>query len=645
MKRSRQKYAVALGLVLAVCGSAVAEEKTTQLGEVVVTATRDEVPIEQVGSSITVVTAKEIEQQQKRTVADALRMVPGVDVVRNGTIGGSTSIYIRGAEAKHTLVLLDGIELNDPSSTGGSFDFANLTTDGIERIEILRGPQSTLYGSSAIAGVINIITKKGNGPLHGYVSAEGGSFYTARESAGISISKDKLQYSLNTVRIDSNGISSASSKYGNTENDPYQHTNLSSRLSIAPSTNSDIDVILRFNKTRTALDNGGGNIADDPNFISRSEELFLRTQGFLSLFEGFWDQQLGISYSNQKRWLSNPVDTDHPFELSYGSYNGQNIKVDWQNTINLHKTNTLILGVEHKDESIKSNYHSEDAFFPYDDVVSRKSAQITSCYLQDQINLWSSWHSTIGVRIDDHSQFGTEATYRFTSAYIIKQTDTKLKGSYGTGFKAPSLYQLYSQYGNQQLSPEKSTGWDLGIEQSLHLMKTKLDITYFKNEIENMIDFKGISTAPYGVYQNISKASLYGVELAASVQPVDELSLKIAYTYTQTKNRTTNEELLRRPKNKISFDANYQLLKQLNINASITYVSSRNDKLYDPITFATQSLKLNDYVLVNLAASYDVTKNLQLFGRIDNLLDRQYEEVAGYGTPGIGAYGGVKVSF
>jgi len=635
MKRSRQRYAVVMGLVLATSGFALAEEPAAQLGEIVVTATRDEVPIEQVGSSITVVTAKEIEQQQKRTVADALRMVPGLDVRSYNGAGSLTEVYLRGAKTGHTLVLIDGIEVNDPSNANGSFNFANLTADNIERIEILNGPQSTLYGSHAIGGVINIITKRGDGALKGFLSVEGGSHYTAKESAGISGGFRQLSYILNISRLDTDGISSANSKNGNTENDPYQNTTISARLGIAPLSNLDVDVALRYSRSRADLDGFSSAPpylpSDALGYYIKTDQLHLRTEGNLSLFNNFWDQKLGLSFNDSKRDYS---DGYH--------YNGQSLKFDWQHVLHLHQTNDFTVGAERKDEYART------------DGMNEKSAATTSVYLQDQIKLFDSWFTTLGVRVDDHDRFGTEATYRFTTAYLFKQTGTKIRGSYGTGFRSPSLYELYAPAltfpwgssflgGNSSLKPERSTGWDLGIEQDIPAMKTHLSATWFRNDFKDMIRYMTDPLTWDNYYDNVDKAHSQGVELTASFRPVDELALKATYTYTETKDDTVGsttygKQWTYRPKNKANFDVNYSLLKKANLNLGLVYVGTRYAN-------TTNTQKMKDYLLVNLAGSYDVTKNLQLFGRIDNLLDREYEEVLGYGTPGIGVYAGVKVSF
>jgi len=629
-------------LLTLACTAHAFGQDATQLDEIVVTANRSETALDEIGSSISVLTREEIEQSKKAFVLDLLRSVPSLDVVRSGGPGGQTYVGIRGAKSEHTLVLLDGVRMNDPSAPGSSFNFANLNTDNVERIEVLRGPQSTLYGSDALGGVINIITRRGKGKPSGFVSAEGGSFSTAREKAVVSGGTDVLRYSLGLSREDTGGISSAGKQYGNHETDGYHATSVSTRLGVTPSRIFDVDCIVRYLDTKSDMDNGGGSGQDDPNFIVRSKQVFVRGQGRLSLFDDLWEQKLGISFSNLDREYRNDTDASHPSDLEHSSYHGESLAFDWQHILHLHKTNTLTLGVDTREEKAHSDYYSESSYGPYSSVFPKESDRITGYYLQDRISLWNAWFTTLGVRLDDHSRFGTEATYRFTSSYLVRQTDTRIKGSYGTGFKAPSLYQLYEPtYGNQALNPEKSDGWDIGVEQALFDGHAELDATWFSNNFEDLIEFDTSASK----YKNTARAQSYGVELSAMVRPMDDLTLRAGYTRTKTRDKSTGLELLRRPENKFSFDAHYHFLEKGNANLEIAYTGKRQDSFFDPLTYASTRVELGGYLLVNLAASYDVTRWLQLFARVDNLLDREYEEVKGYGAPGIGGYGGVKVTF
>ncbi|MDD2337110.1 MAG: TonB-dependent receptor plug domain-containing protein [Geobacteraceae bacterium] len=267
-------------------------QDSSQLEEIVVTANRNEAALDEIGSSISVITREEIDRSKKPFVLDLLRTVPALDVVQSGGPGGLTSVSIRGAASEYTLVLLDGVRMNDPSTPGASYDFANLTTDNIERIEVLRGPQSTLYGSDAMGGVINIITRQGTGKPSGFVSAEGGSFGTATEKAAISGGTELLRYSLGLSREDTSGFSSAGEKYGNHETDGFHSTSISTRLGVTPSRIFDVDCIVRYLSTKADMDNGGGAGQDDPNSLVRSEQVFVRGQGRLLLFDDYGSRSL-----------------------------------------------------------------------------------------------------------------------------------------------------------------------------------------------------------------------------------------------------------------------------------------------------------------------------------------------------------------
>ena len=632
-------------LMVALSGIAAGESTSApgtneHIEEVVVTATRIETPTSEVGSSVTVITASQIEEQKKSKVTEVMRSVPGLDVVQQGP-GGTTSIFMRGAKSEHTLILIDGIEMNDPTTPGRSYDFSSLTTDNIERIEVIRGPQSTLYGSDAIGGVINIITKKGKGAPGGFIAAEAGSYKTFRGNAGINGGTGMFNYSLGLSRQETDGFSSAAHDDGNDEDDGHNNTSISARLGITPSDIFDIDCVLRWIDTETDWDNHGGVGGDDPNYTAETEQLFFRSQARLSLLDDIWEQKLGISVSDNERNSENDTDVDHPVDLSQESYEGKIVKLDWQNNLYLHETNTVTIGVETEKEEAKSDYYSESFYGPYSSNFEKESARTTGCYLQDQIKLKDALFTTLCVRLDDHSDFGSEVTYRIATAYVIKQAGTKFKGSYGTGFKAPSLYQLYSAYGDENLDPEESTGWDIGVEQTLPGGRLVVGVTYFSNDFDDLIDYDYATST----YNNIAEAEASGFELVATVQPTEELTIRTSYTYTDTEDKTTGEDLLRRAHNKFGLNANYRFVEKANLNVGITYVGERDDVETDYSTYTSSRVELDAYTLVNVAASYDITRNIQIYTRIENLFDEEYEEVRGYGTAGFSAFGGLKATF
>jgi len=572
----KRKFAAAsIGSALLISQFAVAnvfaEEKKnneSELQETVVTANRYETPTDEIGSSVTVISSKEIDQSKKTTIQEVIRNVPGLDVVQTGGPGGTTSVFMRGAEARHTLILMDGIELGDSSAASGEYNLAHLTTDNIERIEVLRGPQSTLYGSQAMGGVINIITKRGKGKPAGFLSAEGGSYYTAKERAGVSGGTDLFNYSLGASRFDSGGFSQASEKYGNVERDGYQNTAFNTKLGITPLSNLNIDFILNYNKNRLALDNSGGRGGDDPNYFAWTEQFSFRSQTELSLFNDMWLQKLGVSYMDFDRDYKNDYDATHPSSSKYNksasTYHGQSVKLDWQHILNLHKTNTVTFGVDRKEENMKSNsrYGADPISYSGEKYIST-----TGVFFQDQVRLWDAWFTTAGVRVDDNSQFGTQVTYRFTTAYDLKKTGTTFKGSYGTGFKAPTMFQLYDpRYGVNSLRPETSSGWDVGVEQAIPAVKTVVGATYFYNDFSDLIVYT-YNSAKY--YDNIAKARTQGVETFVTVKPLDCLTVKGSYTYTRAIDTNTGNDLPRRPKNKFSLNTNYSFLnKKGNLNVA-----------------------------------------------------------------------------
>ncbi len=627
---------------LGLLGAYAAEEpqQPEKPQRIVVTATRIETPYERVGSSVTVITRDEIERSGKTTVLELLRAVPALDVVQSGGPGGNASVFIRGAKSEHTLVLIDGIEANDPVTPGRSFDLAHLTTDNIERIEIIRGPQSTLYGSDAIGGVINIITRRGEGKPTFYISGEAGAFHTYRESVGASGTTGPFRFSVDLSRYDTDGISSADRRLpGNHEEDGYRNTTFSGRLGFAASEILDLDFVVRYTDARAELDNGGGPNMDDPNYRAWTEQLFLRGQARLELFDGFWEQIIGLSYTDHDRTTRNNTDPAHPTDLERSSYDGNIVRLDWQHNLRLHETNTLTVGFETEEEKARSRYYSQSAWGPFSSVFSRKSVRTNSCYVQDAISLWDRWFTTIGFRYDDHEVFGSQTTYRLATTYHIRETGTRLKASLGTGFKAPTLFQLYSAYGDPTLRPEKSNGCDIGIEQDLFGGALTLGITLFRNNIRQMIDF---DTATW-TYNNVAEAKTRGVEATATWRPTDAFSLLLAYTYTRTLDKAARQRLLRRPAHKASLQANYRLTKKLNLNARVIYVGRRDDM--DFSTFPAARVSLDDYVVADLGATYDVNPNLQVFARVENVFDKTYEEVKGYGTRGFGAFAGFRARF
>jgi len=621
--------------------------KTYTLSDVVITATKTNTSMLEIASSVTVISEAELEKSHRNFVVDVLAEQPGLAIAQQGGAGKIARVFIRGANPHHTLILVDGVEVNDPGSVSNAFDFANLLTSNVERIEILRGPQSTLYGSDALAGVISIFTKKGEGKPKLLLSAEGGSYNSYKANGAVNGTLGLLDYSFNYSQFRTDGFSAANDKYGNTEKDMFQSNSINGRIGATPVENLNFNFVFNYSKNKAGLDqntilniNKKDVYGDDPNFISNFEQSLLKLNGSINLFDGFWTQSLSASTVKMISKTTDETDAAHPNMSSVNYFTGNRFKLDWQNNLKLADNHTVVVGLETETEKAYSDYLSVSEWGPYSSVIPSSKATTTGVYLEHQSGLFNSFFSTVGVRLDKHDKFGSEVTYRIAPAYFLRLTDTKFKATYGTGFKSPSLYYLYDpMYGNPELKPELSKGWDAGIDQFLFNYFLNIGVTYFRNEFSNLIgydaNFKTI---------NIDNAETKGVEISLSTASFFNFVLKGNYTYTETKDKSTGKddsgkELLRRPKNKVAINLVYDN-KDFNGCLEIVNVGKRTDKDFGVYPVARVELKA--YTLVNLSASYQLFKNLNLYVKADNILNEDYEEVLFYGTPERSFYGGIK---
>lgn len=619
--KHRTVSSVLLSGMLIFANEMIHEASGAEQDEVVITATRVDADVNKVASSITVITADEIAISQRRSVTDILRDVPGVHVSRNGGVGKATSIYLRGAKPEHVLVLIDGVDVNDPMGFGRGADISDMVLDNVEKVEVLRGPQSALYGSDAISGVINIITKKGSGPLSATVTAEAGSFATYRESAGVQGSSGDISYSFFLSRIDTDGISIADEKNGNTEKDGYWNNTLSGRTDWKPSDIFSLSFFLRYIDTESELDESHNGLVDSLDYVQDAEQLFVRGEADLWLLDAMWQQKLGVSYSTYDRAFSKTN--------SSSEFNAELWKIDWQNNLFISDAHIVTVGAEYEEEKGSSiDVGTTTKRF------EEQTSDIIGVFAQETFTCAAGLTASVSARLDDHDRFGNEFTYRLAPVYVLEKTGTRFKATYGTGFKAPSLYQLYSTYGSTDLQPVKSTSFDIGIGQDLFADKFVLDVVYFDGKYKDMISYD-YATSKYG---NISQATSRGVEATATARVTESIMLNATYTRTETEDGDTGKPLKRIPEDRVSAGASYKAGK-LAAHASVIYVGNRKDMNFDSDEYIT----LSDYFLIDIAGSYDISEKFQVFGRIENLLDEEYEEVYGYNTPGVGAYAGVKL--
>jgi vitamin B12 transporter len=600
-----------------------------ELQTIVVTATRIPTPELEIASSVTVVTAEEIAARQIRTLPDLLKEIPGLNVVQSGGPGGQTSVFMRGTNANHTKVLIDGIDVGDPSSSNASFDFGQLLTQDIQKVEVLRGPQSGLYGSDAIGGVINIITKSGSGPPQVNASLEGGSFDTFNQMGNVSGSLDKFHYSATIDHLHSGATAVTPLDYlppGQQRiDDAYDNLTASTKLGFDVTEHFDLGLIARY--TDSHLHFTGDNFANFPTTpdTSQSEsttrQYYTRATAHLVSFEGILEQTLAAAYDNIK---SRDFSPDGPPTDNFGA----RVKFDWQGIVALAKDEKLVLGAEHQRDSIT--------------VPISASTDINSGYAELQSSFSERLYDTLALRYDDNDRFGSKVTYRFAPAFLIKETGTKLKGSVGTGFKAPTLSEMFQSFpdfgffANPNLRPETSLGWDLGVEQSLLSDALIFGVTYFHNDIKNLIDANATT------YLNIGRAVTDGVESFVTYRPIQTLTFRLDYTYTQATDQATQQELLRRPKNKESLNTNWQATNRLSLNATLLSVSSWVDTNRDG---SIPRLNAPGYTTVDLAAIYDLSSHWALTGRVTNLFNRHYQNPDAFDQPTLGGFAGVKAKF
>ncbi len=598
---------------------------------IVVSPTLFPTPVDEIGSSITVITSDDMDRKQERTLPDALKDVPGLNLAQTGN--GQTSVFIRGANSSHTKVLIDGIEVNDPSTPDGSFDFSQIPTWDIERIEVLRGPQSGLYGSDAIGGVINITTKQGSGPMLANAMAEGGSFGTFNQAAGVSGSLGRANYDFNVVHLRTTDLPVTPGDLlppGQTNNNDFSsNKTLSGKAGADLTDNLSISLVSRYidSLARNTTDTysvppftGVPEASQSPTWV---HDFFTRGEARLLSFDDNVENKFGVSYIHFNRSNTDIDPNNQP-----STYSGDRTKFNWQGTAHLGNERTIVLGLEDQTDRLAN-------------LGITPEVRNRAGFAELHTPILPRLYGTASVREDDNSSFGKTTTWRLASSYFTPVTDTQLKASYGTGFKAPTLTQLYvAPSANPALQPETSRGYDAGFEQSLFGKQASFGATYFHNSIKDLITF-----SPVAPFQNINinQATTYGAETFVAVKPLPTVNLRGDYTYTVARNDLTGSELLRRPKNKASLDASWTPFAPLTLSAEILYVGTWLDSARDNQTLFTAQAA--PYTVVNLAAEYRVNPHTTFFGRIDNLLDRRYQDPLGFLQPSLGVFAGIRLSW
>jgi vitamin B12 transporter len=590
-----------------------AEEAEVKLKEVTVTADRIEESVGETTSSVVVIKGEDIKKMNVQYVSDVLRQVPDVNLVQNGGPGQTSTILMRGGDSTQTLVMIDGIKVK--STTLGSYDFSGLTADDVERIEIVKGSQSTLYGSEAMSGVINIITKKGKGPARVDVTAEGGSFNTSKTSASVSGGTVKTDYRITGSYSNTDGISAAKS---GSERDGYRNESVSGKIGLKPADKLSLEFTGKYYRDRAQLDDFdflAHQEVDNPNYIQYGRHSVVSGKGTLSLVEA-WEQILTLSRVQDVIRGRDPIVTFNNYDIK-----SDMDTVDWQHNLFLSDIDTLTAGVEYRNE--KGNNEGN-----FDTSIHNKA-----WYLNDRLKLASEkLILNAGLRNDDHEIAGKKTTYRAGALYDLSSAGLKLKGNYGTGFRAPTFNELFFPFfGNLDLKPEESKGWDVGFDKEIAKDRASISMSYFDQSFKNLIDFDPNTF----LAANIARAEVKGVETSVTLRTTPETRIRAGHTYLDAKDKDTGDRLSRRPRNKVTVGAEYATANASAV-LSYAYVGSRFDSIVQR--------DLSSYNLVNVSGTYSISKLVTLFARIDNLFNTRYEEAGSFGTPGFSVFGGIRIS-
>lgn len=613
-------FAAAFALLPAAAFAQDDASKTSR-AEIIVTAIGSEQAAETTGQAITRIDRQTIERRQTSVVSDLLSTTPGVTVSRNGGPGQPTTLRIRGAEGDQTLVVIDGVRANDVSAVGGGFDFGNLLIGNIDRIEVLRGPNSVPWGSQALGGVVNLVTARPTERLEARIEGEYGSRDSRRLVGNVSGRVGPVRATLGAGLSEDGGISAF--KFG-TERDGFRQYAANGRVEIDVSDAVSIDLRGNYADSRVAFDGfpPPAFAFADTSAFSTTKQAFGYAGINAALFDGRLKNRLAFTLSDTRREsFGSATATPSRFKgrVERFEYQGDARPADWLRAV---------FGVEHETSR-------------FDNGISVVGTGVTSGYVQAIVDPLPTLTLTAGVRIDDHRVYGTQSTFSGNAAWRIGSA-TIARASYGEGFKAPTLFQLFSAFGNVALNPETARSYDVGIEQALLDGRLRFGATYFYRDTTNQIDFATVpprADRPFGYYLNLARTRAQGVETFVELRPTAALTLSANYTLTHAKNRVTGVDLLRRPRHSVNANIDWTAPFGLRLGAGVQTVSDSRDS--DFRTFAATSL--DGYTLVALRAAMPIGDRLELFGRVGNATDAAYETVSGYGTPGRSTHIGLRV--
>lgn len=625
------------------------------LPTLVITATRSPMTIDRTGSAVSVIEAPQIEAYGSKSLADVLRGVPGLYVTENGGPGSLSNVTLRGASPAQTLVLIDGIRVGDASGIGSVFDFGAYSATDIERIEIVRGPQSALYGSDAMGGVVNIITRKGARSPKRSVIVEAGSYGTISTRASISGASDSVSYAFSLNGFHADGFSRYGYRIGRItstlaaplENDSTNKLGGTARVTFKPS--DDIEIDLGFSRYSDVFrfDNPGAFMPAARDSLTTKGRQAVTTafaRATADTFGGLLKNQLTVYTSLTDRF--NRLDQSC-FDAFFNSYDcntvfkSRRIGVEYQGTAKLGAFGQFIFGAKSEQESATTREEWLSA--PFSTLQTFNARQVTnSVFVQHSMTLLDRLDLSLGGRIDAVDQKTVFPTWRATAAYRFEETGTKLRASAGTGARQASLYERFSIYGLPSLQAEQNFAYDVGIDQSLIDGRLKASVSWFDSWYRNLIDFNPVANPPNGQYYNVGHARIRGVEASADAVLVPATwKARASFTFMTANDEDKQLVLLRRPRQQGSLALTYTGVPGLEVEGKVTFVSRRVD--IDNQTYGR--VVMPNYGRADMRVSYQVNETINAYLRLENLTNAYFEEVRDYGTTGRAIYAGVKVTW
>lgn len=622
------KYLFFLTTSLVLATPALADEAAsdaaTNPNDIVVLASGFEQPREETGQAISVIGRDRLDQLQSATVSDALRTLPGIAVAKRGAFGGLTSVFIRGGNSSQTLVLIDGVRVNDVSTPNAQFDFGSLLAGSVDRVEVLRGPNSIIWGNQAIGGVVNVQTYKPKGPLGIDAGLEYGYADTVSGRANISGTAGILEASFGGAYYRTDGITAITP---GTERDGSRIYTLNGKLKVNLTSNFNLDFRGYFNDARVEYDNGFAFTTTPGNAlpVAFNKQFVFYAGANLDLADGKFHNRIAYTRTDVDR-----IGTD-PEAFSYNNFKAQGTidRFEYRGSYDLADIATITAGAEHEKTYSYVQYET--------DPSTTQETSVTSGYAQLSLRPITGLTVTGGVRHDSYTDYGSHTSLGGNLAYTPNEGQTVLRAAYGEGFRAPTLSEAQPPFGNINLKPETGRNLDVGIEQKLLGDRISATATYFRRRTTNQIVYNPSSFQS----ENIERVNTDGLELSLIADVTDTLHVEGNYTLTNSYNRSGanfGKRLQLRPQHAGTVTADWTSPIGLKVGGTLTVAG-------DSFNDAANLVRIKGYTLFDLRAAYPITKTVEIYGRIENLFDTKYTIVTNYNTYGRSAYAGVRVRF